>query len=80
MSATGYVLLMFTARLQLGDPSILKGCSLRHFSWLYGAYLVMMLVCSIPALFLLREGSEMRPNTQTRRGKRTSSGFERPGG
>lgn len=48
----GYVMLMFTVEL--------------HFSWLYGAYLVMMLVCSMPALFLLRESTQVRRSSQTR--------------
>mmetsp|Transcript_50079 Transcript_50079/g.79938 ORF Transcript_50079/g.79938 Transcript_50079/m.79938 type:complete len:533 (+) Transcript_50079:36-1634(+) len=48
----GYVLLMFTVKL--------------HFSWLYAAYLVMMLVCSMPALFLLRESSHVRRSSQSR--------------
>eukprot|EP00434_Breviolum_minutum_P016543 symbB.v1.2.014583.t1/scaffold1069.1/size140053/7 len=57
----GYVMLMFTVQL--------------HFSWLYGAYLVMMLVCSMPALFLLKESSQMRPSNQTRR-LQTKPGFD----
>lgn len=57
----GYVMLMFTVQL--------------HFSWLYGAYLVMMLVSSMPALFLLRENSSIRPSNQSRRLK-TKPGFD----
>ena len=69
-------MLMFTVELQLGpDWSNVESGLLqpghgftepRHFSWLYGAYLVMMVVCSMPALFLLRESTQVRRSSQTR--------------
>jgi len=50
----GYVMLMFATDL--------------HYSWLYSAYLIGMLICSLPALLLLREdGSSVRQSCQMRR-------------
>ncbi|CAJ1450160.1 unnamed protein product [Effrenium voratum] len=49
----GYVMLMFSVHVR--------------FTWLYSAYLAFMLICSMPALFILRESVTMRESSNIRR-------------